>query len=333
MNLSRRPGRIPGMRWRRGSREPAVEARPGWAHHRPEDSVEHQDAATWTRKSPADVSDATTPPPSDPPNERRPWRDGKPLRLVAPALLVVASLAAGLLGGNLAGDDVPTDPEASDPTTFPTATGTASASAGGVDFTGIYNEVAPAVVLINTNQRRGSALGSGVITDAANGIIITNNHVVPENQGLTVILSDGTELDAFVLGRQPTQDLAVVQIVNPPADLPAARLGDAASLQIGEPVAAIGAPFALRGTLTTGVISALNRVFPGNRDVPRIEGLIQTDAAINPGNSGGPLINAFGEVVGINTAIESPIQGSVGIGFAVPIETVRRVLAAIANRV
>jgi S1-C subfamily serine protease len=89
----------------------------------------------------------------------------------------------------------------------------------------------------------------------------------------------------------------------------------------------------LRGTLTTGVISALNRVFPGNRDVPRIEGLIQTDAAINPGNSGGPLINAFGEVVGINTAIESPIQGSVGIGFAVPIEAVRRVLAAVANRV
>ncbi|MGH2793991.1 MAG: S1C family serine protease, partial [Actinomycetota bacterium] len=190
----------------------------------------------------------------------------------------------------------------------------------------------PAVVLINTNIRRGQALGSGVIPDAE-GTIITNNHVVPEDQGLTVILADGSEHDAFVLGRQPSQDLAVVRMVNPPEGLPVATLGDAAALQIGEPVAAIGAPFALRGTLTTGVISALNRVFPGNRDIPRIEGLIQTDAAINPGNSGGPLINAFGEVVGINTAIESPIQGSVGIGFAVPIETVRRVLAAIANRV
>ena len=321
------------MRWRRGSREPAVEARPGWAHERPEDSFEHQNASAWVRTGPGPaVPEGANPPTVDPPDEQRPWRDGKPLRIVAPAVLVIASLAAGLIGGNLASNDAPTDPEASNPATLPTATGTASGSAG-ADFIGIYNEVAPAVVLINTNQRRGSALGSGVITDSANGIIITNNHVVPENQGLSVILSDGTELDAFVLGRQPSQDLAVVQIVNPPADLPVARLGDAASLQIGEPVAAIGAPFALRGTLTTGVISALNRTFPGGRGIPRIEGLIQTDAAINPGNSGGPLINAFGEVVGINTAIESPIQGSVGIGFAVPIETVRRVLAAIANRV
>jgi putative serine protease PepD len=332
MNLSRRPGRIPGMRWRRGSREPAVETRPGWAHERPEDAPEHQNSG-WVRTGPGPaVPEVQAQQPPAPPHEQRSRRDGSPLRIVAPAVLVIASLAAGLLGGQLASNDDPPNPDASEPTTLPTGTGAASAAPAGPDFTGIYAEVAPAVVLLNTNQRRGRALGSGVITDAE-GIIITNNHVVPENQGITVILSDGTELDAFVLGRQPTQDLAVVQIVNPPADLPVARLGDAASLQIGEPVAAIGAPFALRGTLTTGVISALNRVFPGNRDVPRIEGLIQTDAAINPGNSGGPLINAFGEVVGINTAIESPIQGSVGIGFAVPIEAVRRVLAAVANRV
>ena len=331
MNLSRRPGRIPGMRWRRGSREPAVEARPGWAHTRLEDDPEIQ-SRTWVRTGPGPAVPGTvSAPPPAPPHEPRPGRDGNPLRLVAPAALVVAALAAGLLGGRLAGGDDPPAP-ATDPEAFPTATGSASPAAGGADFIGIYSEVAPAVVLINTNIRRGQALGSGVITDAA-GTIVTNNHVVPENQGLTVILADGSEHDAFVLGRQPSQDLAVVRIVNPPAGLPVARLGDAASLQIGEPVAAIGAPFALRGTLTTGVISALNRVFPGNRDIPRIEGLIQTDAAINPGNSGGPLINAFGEVVGINTAIESPIQGSVGIGFAVPIETVRRVLAAIANRV
>lgn len=253
------------------------------------------------------------------------------MRIVAPLVLVVASLAAGLLGGRLSGSNDRAGPNP-DATALPTAGVSGSPEPGVLDFAGIYTEVAPAVVLLTTNQgRRGRSLGSGVITDAI-GTIITNDHVVPDNE-VKVILADGSDYDGVVLGRQPTQDLAVVQILDAPPDLPVARLGDAASLQVGEPVAAIGAPFALRGTLTTGVISALNRTFPGKGEIPRVEGLIQTDAAINPGNSGGPLINAFGEVVGINTAIESPIQGSVGIGFAVPIEIVRRVLAAIANRV
>ncbi|MGH2784669.1 MAG: S1C family serine protease [Actinomycetota bacterium] len=315
------------MRFRRGERtEP--DARPGWAHDL-RDEEGGPSVSGWIRRDPGPAvpetprSNAAPPPP--------PLRERAPVKIVAPVLLVLASLTAGLLGGKLGGSNEP-EPNALD-TTLPTASGSPTSAAGaGADFIGIYTEVAPAVVLIDTNIRRGRALGSGVITDAE-GTIITNNHVVPEDQGLTVILADGSEHDAFVLGRQPSQDLAVVRMVDPPEGLPVARLGDAASLQIGEPVAAIGAPFALRGTLTTGVISALNRVFPGSKDIPRIEGLIQTDAAINPGNSGGPLINAFGEVVGINTAIESPIQGSVGIGFAVPIETVRRVLAAIANRV
>ena len=332
MNLSRRDGGIPGMRRRRG-KQAQPEARPAWAHDRPDDA--EQGAAGWVRTGPGPAMPETaqiTKRSADPtPSSTPPTKSRSPLRVVAPAIIVVASLVAGLLGGRLSGGNEP-KPEADPGTAFPTATATGSPAQSGPDFTSIYAEVAPAVVLLTTNQgRRGRSLGSGVIIDAE-GTIVTNNHVVPEDR-VRVILADGTDYGGVVLGRQPTQDLAVVAITDPPDDIPTARLGDAASLQVGQPVAAIGAPFALRGTLTTGVISALNRVFPGNDDVPRIEGLIQTDAAINPGNSGGPLINAFGEVVGINTAIESPIQGSVGIGFAVPIEIVRRVLAAIANRV
>ncbi|MEX2556975.1 MAG: trypsin-like peptidase domain-containing protein [Actinomycetota bacterium] len=321
------------MKFRRGKEEAPPEHRPGWAHEQRDDEA-GPDAAAWVRRGPGPAVPEGTRiiPPLELPPDPAPTERAR-LRIIAPVALVVLSLAAGLLGGRLAGsgDQATKDPD--DGIALPTApTTTGSPAPGGPDFTGIYTQVAPAVVLLSTDQgRRGKALGSGVITDAA-GTIITNNHVVPENE-VKVILADGSEYDGIVLGRQPSQDLAVVQILDAPAGLPVAQLGDAASLQVGEPVAAIGAPFALRGTLTTGVISALNRTFPGDGEIPRVEGLIQTDAAINPGNSGGPLINAFGEVVGINTAIESPIQGSVGIGFAVPIEIVRRVLAAIANRV
>ena len=320
------------MRFRRGRKEASPEHRPVWAHEQRDDEA-GPGATAWVRRGPGPAVPEGTrniPPlevPPDPaPTER------KRLRIIAPVALVVLSLAAGLLGGRLAGSDDQATKDPDDAIALPTTTTTGSPLPGGPDFTGIYTQVAPAVVLLSTDRgRRGKALGSGVITDAA-GTIITNNHVVPENE-VKVILADGSDYDGIVLGRQPSQDLAVIQILDAPAGLPVARLGDAASLQVGEPVAAIGAPFALRGTLTTGVISALNRTFPGDGEIPRVDGLIQTDAAINPGNSGGPLINAFGEVVGINTAIESPIQGSVGIGFAVPIEIVRRVLAAIANRV
>ena len=320
------------MRFRRGEKKASPEHRPAWAHEQRDDEA-GPDATAWVRRGPGPAAPEgmRIGPPLDGPPDPAPT-ERKRLRVIAPVALVVLSLAAGLLGGRLAGsgDQATKDPD--DAIAIPTPSTTGSPVVGGPDFIGIYTQVAPAVVLLSTDQgRRGKALGSGVITDAA-GTIITNNHVVPENE-VRVILADGSDYDGIVLGRQPSQDLAVVQILDPPAGLPVARLGDAASLQVGEPVAAIGAPFALRGTLTTGVISALNRTFPGDGEIPRVEGLIQTDAAINPGNSGGPLINAFGEVVGINTAIESPIQGSVGIGFAVPIEIVRRVLAAIANRV
>ena len=316
------------MRFRRGKPHDAADARPGWAHARL-DEASGPDAATWVRRGPGPATPEAAPTAASPTAVSPAARERRAARLVAPVALVAASLAAGLLGGKLAG---PAEKEKPDAAASPSPSASPSAVVAGVDFTAIYQDVAPAVVVLKTDLgRRETALGSGVIIDAE-GTIVTNNHVVPEDR-VTVVLTDGSQHDAEVLGRHPIGDLAVVRMVDPPADLPVARLGDAATLEVGDPVAAIGAPFALRGTLTTGVISALNRTFPGKGEIPRIEGLIQTDAAINPGNSGGPLLNEAGEVVGINTAIESPIQGSVGIGFAVPIELVRSVLAAIANRV
>jgi putative serine protease PepD len=250
------------------------------------------------------------------------------LRRIAPAVIVVASLAAGLLGGKLAGSPAPEPTQAA----ATTPTSTASSAPAGPDFAAVYQAVEPSVVQI-TIERRGRTVesGSGVIVDVA-GTIVTNNHVVSQDN-VIVVLADDSRHPGVVIGRQPATDLAVVRITDPPGDLQAATLGDSGALEVGEPVAAIGAPFGLRGTLTTGVVSALNRTFSGNDDYPRITGLIQTDAAINPGNSGGPLIDASGRVVGITTAIESPVRGSVGVGFAVPIETVRRALAAITSRV
>ena len=299
----RDPAAEPGSRpvpWRRPGPGPALPITP-----------------TWERP------DQTTPSEATQPGGPGRWRRA------APAIIVLASLTAGVIGGKLAGDGgspvaAPTSPASAGPT--------ASSAPAGPDFTAAYQAVSPAVVEIVAEQRgRTRSVGSGVIVDPA-GTIITNNHVVPQDR-VKIVLADGSSHAGVVLGRQPAQDLAVVRIADPPADLPVAQLGDSGSLQIGQPVAAIGAPFGLRGSLSTGVVSALNRTFAGNDDYPRITGLIQTDAAINPGNSGGPLIDASGAVVGINTAIESPVRGSVGVGFAVPIETVRRALAAIANRV
>jgi putative serine protease PepD len=241
---------------------------------------------------------------------------------------VLVALLAGLLGGRLAGRDEAAPPTSPVPaiTTGPTA-----GAAAGTDFAGIYEALSPSVVHIVSERRRGDSIGSGVIVDVQ-GTIITNNHVVPADNA-RVTLADGTEHTAVVIGRDVAADLAVLRLSEPPPGLVAARFGSPGALRVGDAVAAIGSPFGLRGSLSTGVVSGLDRIFPGNDEYPRIEGLIQTDAAINPGNSGGPLINAAGEVVGLTTAIESPVRGSVGVGFAVPIETVRAALAAITDRV
>jgi S1-C subfamily serine protease len=202
--------------------------------------------------------------------------------------------------------------------------------------TGVYERVSPSVVHITTQQesfdwfygvspREGT--GSGFVYDDA-GHIVTNNHVIAGAVGVEVLLADGTVLPATVVGTDVYYDLAVLRVDVSPGTLLPLELSDSSTLRVGQSVIAIGNPFGLDRTLTTGVVSALGRrVETGEGAI--IGQAIQTDAAINPGNSGGPLLDVYGRVIGINTAINSPTGGSVGIGFAVPVNIVRRIVPSL----
>jgi S1-C subfamily serine protease len=165
--------------------------------------------------------------------------------------------------------------------------------------------------------------GSGFLI-SSDGKILTNSHVVANERQLEVTLSDQSRYKAQLLSRDEANDLALLQIV-PRGKLPSLHLGDSDGLQVGQKVLAIGNPFGLEGTLTTGIVSSLGRSIRGEND-RTLEGLIQTDAAINPGNSGGPLLDSAGNVVGINTAILGPNGGNIGIGFAMPINRAKLML-------
>jgi len=156
------------------------------------------------------------------------------------------------------------------------------------------------------------------------GLILTNNHVVKGSEERIVTLADKKSFKATVVGYDPTHDLALIKI-NAERKLPFLRLGDSENLVVGQKVLAIGNPFEFGGTLTTGIVSSLDRTIQTEENRP-LEGMIQTDAAINPGNSGGPLLNSHGDVIGINTAIYGSQQGSIGIGFATPINRVKGML-------
>jgi len=166
--------------------------------------------------------------------------------------------------------------------------------------------------------------GSGFIWDEA-GHIVTNFHVVEDAQELEVTLSDHSTHRAQVVGLAPEKDLAVLRLVSPPAKLRPIPVGVSGDLQVGQSVMAIGNPFGLDQTLTTGVVSALGREIQ-SATRRRITGVIQTDAAINPGNSGGPLLDSAGRLIGVNTAIQSTSGSSAGIGFAVPVDTVNHIV-------
>lgn len=170
-------------------------------------------------------------------------------------------------------------------------------------------------------ERVSQSLGSGVIVDAVNGYVLTNNHVIQGADDIAVTLQDGRSLDATLVGADPETDLAVIQV---PADgLTALPLANAEQLRVGDFVVAVGNPFGLGQTVTSGIVSALGRA--GLRGL-EFQNFIQTDASINPGNSGGALINLRGELVGINSAIFTPSGGNVGIGFAIPSDMARYVL-------
>ncbi|HET7801261.1 MAG TPA: trypsin-like peptidase domain-containing protein, partial [Humibacillus xanthopallidus] len=225
-------------------------------------------------------------------------------------------------------------------TESPTATSTASTttqnqgssptviqgSATAPDWTAVAKAVSPSVVSIDVTTQQGSGAGSGVILDTK-GHVLTNNHVVGDatgNGAISVTLADGRTYGATIVGTDPSTDLAVIKLTSAPSDLTPISLGDSSILKVGDPVMAVGNPLGLSGTVTTGIVSALNRPVSTSEASPSPNGstssdsvvtnAIQTSAAINPGNSGGALVNAKGELVGINSAIASlgAAQGTQG---------------------
>jgi len=203
----------------------------------------------------------------------------------------------------------------------------------------IYEKTAPSVVnIVNTTVSYDFFLqpvpstgsGSGVIVDDR-GHIVTNYHVIEGAKSLEVTLFDGSKHVAVVVGIDPGDDLAVIRINAPAEKLTPARFGDSSQLRVGQKALAIGNPFGLDKTLTVGIISSLGRTMRATNG-RLIRGIIQTDAAMNPGNSGGPLLDAAGRLIGVNTAIFSPVGGSIGIGFAIPSNTVKKALSPLISK-
>ena len=264
-------------------------------------------------------------------------------------LTVVAVLAALLSsGGTIAAarlwDDTQT-PSAATTSSTQLGRGTdpgpiTQADATNPNWTVTADAVSPSVVAIGARTAQGEAAGSGVIIDGS-GHVLTNNHVVAGAQQLTVTLSDGRTFEASVQGTDPSTDLAVVTISNAPDDLTPVALGDSDALRVGDPVMAVGNPLGLAGTVTTGIVSALNRPvttqarggdpMQQSQSDPVVTNAIQTSAAINPGNSGGALVNGSGQLVGINSSIATlgssggGQSGNIGIGFAIPVNEAKSI--------
>ncbi|WP_181770503.1 S1C family serine protease [Amycolatopsis pittospori] len=257
---------------------------------------------------------------------------GKVLAGVAAIALVVGGVAGGTVGfltsdatggGSVSALDAPRP-----------AQQTGNAPAGSVES--VAQKLSPSVVELQVSGRSGAGEGSGFVL-STDGYVLTNNHVVEvaANGGqIQAVFQDGKKGAATVVGRDPTTDIAVVK-VSGVSGLTPVELGRSDDLRVGQPVVAIGSPFELAGTVTSGIVSSLNRPVSagGNGDQTTVMSAVQTDAAINPGNSGGPLANMAGQVIGINSAIYSPKSsqgqggesgGNVGIGFAIPIDQARR---------
>ncbi len=254
---------------------------------------------------------------------------------------VVVAVTAGLLSGGLtAGLGAFGQP--SDAATSGTSASTTSAQTAApasfdepVTWGTVADRVSPSVVTITVEGQRGGGEGTGVVLDTG-GHVVTNAHVAtaggPGAQ-ITVTLADGRLYEATVTGTDPSTDLAVLELVDAPDDLEAASFGDSSAVAVGQPVMALGNPLGLSDTVTTGIISALDRpvVTPGSQGDPAVvTNALQTDASINPGNSGGALVDAAGRVIGINSSIAAPsagggTAGSVGLGFAIPANEAQRI--------
>ena len=269
--------------------------------------------------------------------------------IFAAGLVVAAGLGAGLalggaaLVGGLGSTTTVREVQPVDVRPIPTLS---RSSSKGPTINQIYRETAPGVVQVTATQvvqspavdpffgfpfpqaQRQRALGSGFVIDKA-GHIVTNYHVIEGARSVEVSFSNNESMKAKIVGADPSTDVAVLQVDAHARALTPLRLGNSDAVRVGDPVIAIGNPFGLERTVTTGIVSALQRVIQAPNDYS-IDHVIQTDAALNKGNSGGPLLDASGEVIGVNSQIQTGdpnAQGNVGIGFAVPINTVKTVAA------
>ncbi len=234
--------------------------------------------------------------------------------LISLAIFATGFMALGFIGGSLLVED----------DAAPVAAQAAPVlSSQEQVLTGLYGEVSPSVVAINVFRSTDGGSGSGFVIDTS-GHILTNYHVVQGALEVVVNFLDGTITRAEIIGLDPDSDLAVIKVDIPSDRLFPVRFGNSLDLVIGQSVVAIGSPFGQRWTMTSGIVSALERSID-SLGVYQIGAAIQTDAAINPGNSGGPLLNLMGEVVGVNSQIVSGTRSSAGIGFAVPSNLVQRV--------
>ena len=261
----------------------------------------------------------------------------RPVALIASASLVAAVVATALLAGGVGGAVGATLTARSEPPAASTASSApiVAGSTSTTDIEAVSAKVLPSVVQIAFSGQAGSGTGSGVVL-SQDGIILTNNHVVAEaadGGSLTVTLHDGRTASATIVGRDPGADLAVIRVENVDNLVPV-QLGSSADLKVGQQVVAIGSPLGLSGTVTSGIVSALNRpVVSGDASggSTSVLNAIQTDAAVNPGNSGGALVDAQGRLVGINSAIatlgasQGAQSGSIGLGFAIPIDQAKRI--------
>jgi S1-C subfamily serine protease len=268
--------------------------------------------------SPEPATPLTSPPPP-------PRGAGRRWTAVATALFLVGGVAGGALGAQV----ILSRTQSPAPATAGRASSsTAQVTSPPTSASAVYQQVAPGVVTISTVTgrlgREGEGTGSGIVLNS-NGDILTNAHVVTGASQIRVTFKDGQTAAASVAQSNPTADLAVLHVTGAGSSLHPLALGNSDMVRVGDTAYAIGAPFGLAESLTEGIVSGLNRT----DQETRLTGLIQTDAPINPGNSGGPLLNAQGQVIGINDSIDSPIAGNVGVGFAIPINRVKQLFGSL----
>jgi S1-C subfamily serine protease len=244
------------------------------------------------------------------------------------ALVVVGGLAGGALGAEAVISRLPATSAPSANSSASSSTPSSVVAATPLSAAALYQKAVPGVVTITTELARrgrvGEGTGSGIVLDTT-GNILTNAHVIAGASQVQVTFSDGKTAAATVAGSSTSADLAVVHVSVAASSLHPLALGDSNMVRVGDAAYAIGAPFGLPESMTAGIVSGLNR---SNKSTG-LNGLIQTDAPINPGNSGGALVNAQGQVIGINDSIESPVAGNVGVGFAIPVNAVKQLLSSL----